>query len=294
LLISDPSVAKGFTGGSYDIQQTMSAAFASLREWMRGPRERPLLLGPSLLDVYPVTAPDEDASGALANALRRSADAIVNLQRSVVDAGAELIVAPTAGTTAPALHATGQAYRAAALTAAAVDLTRDGVLAAGRSAAVIGEVPAHEGSRAKSEAITHIERLATSAIDGVLILAHDPHTAEEIVDRAVEHRLPALVEIDVERTRTLSSVPAGSTIVVRGSDVEKIVRAITELRQTFPMTPLGARFVAPDRDPQLAIAQAWASFAGLSLAVVGVAGHAALTALPALVDLSRAPRVSVV
>jgi hypothetical protein len=272
----------------------MSAAFASLREWMRGPRERPLLLGPSLLDVYPVTAADENASGALANALRRSADAIVNLQRSVVDAGAELVIAPTAGTTAPALHATGQAYRAAALTAAAVDLTRDGVLAAGRSAAVIGEVPALEGARAKSEAITHIERLATSAIDGVLILAHDPDTTREVIDRAAEHRLPALIEIDHDRTSTLSSVPAGSTIVVRGDDPAKLVSAISDLRHASPTTPVGARFIAPDIDPQLAIAHAWASFAELSLTIVGVAGHAALTALPALVDLSRAPRVSVV
>jgi hypothetical protein len=272
----------------------MSAAFASLREWMRGPRERPLLLGPSLLDVYPPGIED-DAAGALATALRRSADAIVSLQRSVVDAGAELIVAPTAGTTAPALHATGQAYRAAALTAAAVDLTRDGVLAAGRAAAVIGEVPALEGARARAEALTHIERLATSAIDGVLILADDPHTTRDVIDRAAEHRLPILVEIDHNRTSTLTGpMPQGLAIIVRGNDPEKIVNAIVALRRTSPTTPIGARFIAPDNDAQLAVARAWSLFAGLSLAVVGVGGHASLVGLPALVDLSRAPRASVV
>jgi len=273
----------------------MSAAFASLREWMRGPRERPLLLGPSLLDVYPTSDHDEDVAGALATALRRSADSIINLQRSVVDAGAELVVAPTAGTTAPALHATGQAYRAAALTAAAVDLSRDGVLAAGRPAAVIGEVPALEGSRARTEAFTHIERLATSAIDGVLILARDPQTTREVIERAAEHRLPMLIEIDADRAHTLpTAMPAGSAIIVRGDDAETIASAIEGLRRASPTTPIGARFIAPEHEAQLAIARAWASFAELSLAVVGVAGHSALTALPALVDLSRAPRASVV
>lgn len=262
---------------------------------MRGPRERPLLLGPSLLDVYASAEPGEDAAGALATALRRSADAIVNLQRSVVDAGAELIVAPTAGTTAPALHATGQAYRAAALTAAAVDLTRDGVLAAGRSAAVVGEVPALEGSRARAEAFTHVERLATSAIDGLIILAQDPQTTREVIDRAAEHRLPTFVEIDVEHAAALAPVmPAGSTLIVRGDDPERIVAAIADVRRASATISVGARFVAPEVDAQLAIARAWALFAELSLAVIGVAGHGALTALPALVDLSRAPRVSVV
>ncbi len=274
---------------------TMIAAFASLREWMRGPRERPLLLGPSLLDVYPKSEPGEDAAGALATALRRSADAIVNIQRSVVDAGAELVVAPTAGTTAPALHATGQAYRAAALTAAAVDLTRDGVLAAGRNAAVVGEVPALEGPRARAEAITHVERLATSAIDGVLILAKDPQTTREVINRAAEHRLPTLVEVDIEHAAVLAAaMPAGSVMIVRGDDPERIAATIAEVRVTAPTIAVGARFITPEGDAQLAIARAWSSFAELSLAVIGVAGHSALTALPALVDLSRAPRVSVV
>jgi hypothetical protein len=272
----------------------MSAAFASLREWLREPRERPLLLGPSLRDIYPVGPDDEDAAAALATALRRSADAIVNLQRSVVDAGAELIVAPTSGTTAPALHATGQAYRAAALTAAAVDLTRDGVLAAGRVAAIVGEVPALEGARARAEAFTHIERLATSAIDGLLVLAHDPQTTREVIDRATEHRLPALIEVDHDRLHLVSAVPRGSALVIRGDEPEKIVRAITEVRRTSPTTAVGARLIAPNVDAQLAIAHAWASFAELSLSMIGVAGSAALSALPALVDLSRAPRVSVV
>lgn len=261
----------------------MSGAFASLREWLRSPRERPLLLGPSLEDLYP-----DD----LAVALRRAADSIVGLQRSVVDAGAELVVAPTAGTTAPALHATGQAYRAAALTAAAVDLSRDGVLAAGRSAAVIGEVRALAGNRARLEARTHVERLATSAIDAVLVLADDESATRELVAAAGEHHLPTLIDVDAARSSELDASTAASAIVVRGDDPERIAAAIEELRARLPSTPLGARFVAPTHDAQLAVAAAWGVFAGLSLSIVGVSGNNALDALVALVDLARAPRAS--
>ncbi len=261
----------------------MSGAFASLREWLRSPRERPLLLGPSLEDVYP-----DD----LAVALRRAADSIVGLQRSIVDAGAELVVAPTAGTTAPALHATGQAYRAAALTAAAVDLTRDGVLAAGRSAAVLGEMRALPGNRARLEARTHVERLATSAIDGVLVLADDEAATRDIVAAASEHHLPTLVDIDAARIAEIAAVSTASAIVVRGDDPERIASAVEELRVRLPSTPLGARFIAPPHDAQLAAARAWGVLADLSLAIVGVSGNNALDALVALVDLARAPRAS--
>lgn len=264
--------------------------FVSLREWLRSPHDRPLLLGPSLRDVYP-----DD----LAVALRRSADAIIQVQRSIVEAGAELVVAPTAGTTAPALHATGQAYRAAAMTAAAVDLTRDGALAARRPALVLGEVPAVSGARARSEARTHVERLATSAVDGLLVLAEDTGATNAILDAAAAHRLPVLIEIECALAPELT-VQGTSVIVVRGEDPDRIAEALRELRARLPSTPLGARIVAPqvtEELAQLAIAHAWETLTNsslaMTLAVIGVAGGAALTALPALADLTRAPRASI-
>lgn len=261
----------------------MTAVFASLREWLRSPHDRPLLLGPSLSEIY---------SGELSVALRRSADAIVDLQRGLVEAGADLVVAPTAGTTAPALHTTGQAYRAAALTAAAVDLTRDGALAGRRPASVLGEVPALSGSRAKLEARTHVERLVTSAVDGLLVVVSDTGAAHDIIDAASSHRLPTLIEVDHALAPEFA-LPAASVIIVRGSDPHRIAAALSELHARLPSTPLGARIVAPERDPQLAVAGAWSIFAGLSLAVIGVGGAKALDALAALADLSRAPRESV-
>ncbi|MEO7097333.1 MAG: homocysteine S-methyltransferase family protein, partial [Polyangiales bacterium] len=170
----------------------MSARPLPLRERLRGPatdRARPLLLGPSPLDVF------EGGQGALVEALRRAADAVIGVQRRIVDAGADLLVAPTAGTTAPALHQTGQAYRAAALTAAAVDLTRDAAFAARTHAGVLGEVVASSSARGRAEARTHVERLATSAIDGVLVWGDDPEGLLDVVRAAAAHGLPALMEI---------------------------------------------------------------------------------------------------
>lgn len=262
----------------------MSAALSSLREWLRSPRERPLILAPSLSDVYPDDLP---------LALRRAPHTIVDMQRALVDAGAELGAAPTAGTTAPALLATGQAYRAAALTAAAVDLTRDAVLAAGRPAAVIGEVKASPGARARLEARTHVERLATAGIDGVLVLADDEATTRDIVDVAGEHRVPSVIEVDTTRVAEIAqALTMASAIVLRSDDPRAIAWTVEDLRARLPSTPLGARIVTAGEDAQLSVARAWDALALLSLAIVGVAGEAAVRALPALVDLARAPRAS--
>lgn len=272
----------------------MSAASETLRDRLKSPRERPLLLGPSLREV--VTPTEGDASATLAMALRRAADTIIALQRSVVDAGAELVVAPTAGTTAPALHATGQAYRAAALTAAAVDLTRDGVLASGRGAVVLGEVPGEPGARGRAEARAHVERLATSAIDGVLVDGADLDTTRAVAAAAAEHDLPVIVEIDADdeaQVRGVGHVGPVSAIIVRGDDAESIGRAIEQVRARCPAAAVGARVMAPRDDAQLAIAHAWSLLGTMSLAIVGVGGSAALFALPALVELARASRVTV-
>lgn len=275
----------------------MSIGSASLRAWLEAPRARPLLLGPSLREVFGPDGAWGEGEASLALALRRSADAIVDLQRAVVDAGVDIVVAPTAGTTAPALQATGQAYRAAALTAAAVDLTRDAVLAAGRPALVVGEVPALSGPRGRAEAHTHVERLLTSAIDGLLVLGDDLDSMREIVALAAEHRLPTVVEVAPAQVRG-AAILGATVVVVRGEDAEALDRALDAARQVSPALPIGARMLAPadaaDREgAQLAIAAAWSVLGTRPLAIVGVGGRAALGALPALADLSRVSRNSV-
>lgn len=278
---------------------TPSTAPDSLRVRLRGgaPGARgPLVIGPSLIDVHGSSAHAPDPGQALALALRRNADAIVGLQRDLVEAGADLLLAPTACTTAPALHATGQAYRAAALTAAAVDLTRDAALAAGGRAAVVGEVPALPGPRARAEAITHVERLATSAIDAVLVLDDDDETARDAVRAAIDHRLPVIVEVDASRAEAAAAAfdarALPDVVLVRADAPDAAVAAVGLLRAACPGAALGVRWRVAGDDPQGAVLSAWSALASLGLAVVGAGGPQASRALLALTDLAHATRPS--
>jgi hypothetical protein len=146
--------------------------------------------------------------------------------------------------------------------------------------------------RARVESRTHVERLATSAVDGLLVLVEDTGAANDVVDAGSDHKLPTLIEIDQALAPHLIGVNA-SAIIVRGDDPERVAQTILDLRSRLPSTPLGARILAPAVDPQLSIARAWGILASLSLAVIGVAGPSSLEALPALADLSRAPRASI-
>lgn len=269
----------------------MSTGSASLRARLDAARARPLLVGPSLSDIVL-----DEGESSLAFALRRAASSVVDRQRAIVDLGADLVLAPTSVTTAPALHATGQAYRAAALTAAAVDLTRDAVLAAGRPALVIGEVPTWAGVRGRTEAQTHVERLLTSAVDGLISLGDDLDTIRDVCVRGAEHRLPVIVEVSPAAALAAASVGA-TAVVIRDGDPAVLAGAVERVRAEAPGLPLGARLVvdcAPEEreHAQLAVAHAWSLLGTASLSLVGVGGRAALSALPAVVELSRASRTS--
>jgi len=268
----------------------VAAHTAALRERLRGAGPGPLLIGPGAADVFEGEPGDEaDPSSGVVRALRRAAHAIVEIQRQIVDAGADLVVAPTAATTAPSLHQSGQAYRAAALTAAAVDLTRDAVLASRRDSAVLGEIDAEGSQRSRAESRLHVERLATYEIDGILVRATDPTAGREVIDIAAGHGIPTLLEIDHTAAQKLVDASWSSLIIVRGPDGESIARALAVLSPRFPGLPFGARIVRNETDPkkvQEAIATAWATLAALGLSVVGVGGRAGISALHALRDMT--------
>jgi len=257
---------------------------ATLRDALRGVASagRPLLLSPSVV-----------ASGG---ALRGAADALVAAQRAIVEAGVDLVVAPTSETTAPALHRSGQAYRAAALTAAAIDLSRDAIFAARRSAWVLGEIDADAGPKAMAEARTHVERLATSAVDGMLVRARDPEATSAIVRGAQAHALPVVVELAVDAIGSIvsSDLAPPAVLLVRGEDVPRLRGALAAIRTITPNFLLGMRLVVPDdRDrAQVFVAEAWDEIAHEGLAVLGVDGAHAGLATRALVDLVRADRLS--
>jgi hypothetical protein len=269
----------------------VAAHTAALRDRLRGIGANPLLMGPGAADVFTGEPGDHlDPSSGVVRALRRAAQAIVEVQREIVEAGADLVVAPTAATTAPSLQSTGQSYRAAALTAAAVDLTRDAVLASRRNSAVLGEIDAFAGARARAESRLHVERLATYEIDGILVHAIDPAASREVVDIAAGHGIPTLLEIDHTEAATLVDASWSSLVIVAGPDGESIARALGLLTPRFPGLPFGARIVRNETDPllvQTVIAAAWAALSALRLSVIGVGGRAGLSALHALRDLSR-------
>jgi hypothetical protein len=267
-----------------------------VREWLRIGRGRPLLVGPSPVDVHRPPAGDGDAASALAIALRQRAHAVVELQRTILDCGVDLVVAPTAVTTAPALHATGQAYRAAALTAVAVDLTRDAILASGRQAAICGEVVAEAGERARSEARTHVERLAAAAVDAILLRALDLEAAQAIAGFVIGRGMPLLVEIDPTRVTSFVERAAGAlpdAFLIGAADPNAILAGSAAARAAAPGVARGARIEVPTEDPQLAVVGAYGALSAEDLALIGAGGRAALEALPALGDAIRAPRVTI-
>ena len=275
---------------------------------------RPLMLGPSCLELLGSSslatsrsatserAGGEGAHGAIAHAIRRAGHEVIAHQRRVVEAGADLIVAPTAATTAIALHASGQAYRAAALTAAAVDLTRDAVLAASARASVLGEVLLQAGARAHAEARVHLDRLATSAVDGLLFDCADAPTRDgalgELLAASAALGLAALVEIDANEVDRIDGALVAAphvALLLRGGDPALLATAIARVREAHPRVILGARVVVShrdDADAQLAAAAAWDTLAALGLAVVGVRGDGALAALRALGDLAGRPSLA--
>lgn len=249
-----------------------------------GDLRRRSVLGPSPVDLF------GGGADALAVSLRRRPEDLATLQRDLVRTGVDILLAPTAATTASALHRTGQAYRAAALTAAAVEISRDAIGSPGAGPWVFGEVPALPGARDLEEALTHVERLVTSAIDGVWVDAIDSDTTRAVLRSAAAHRLPAVVELDEERLDLADVLGHATTpwpiamIVVRGAVPHALESALSALRVRFEHVPFGARLTPAASlasSDAVAIVQAWWALPHDGLVALGVGGAHAQTALGA-------------
>lgn len=236
------------------------------------------MLAPSPVDLF------GGGADGLAVALRKAPHALTDLQQALVAAGVDVLLAPTAATTAPALHRTGQAYRAAALTAAAVELSRDALPADTRSERlpwVYGEVPALPGARDHEEALLHVERLVEAAVDGLWVDAVDGDTTRAVLRAAAAHRLPAVVEVDEERLEVADAIETGAAamIVVRGAVPQALEQALATLRIRLRDVPFGARLVPAasiTENDAIAVVQAWWALPHDGLVALGVGGtHAA-------------------
>jgi hypothetical protein len=268
------------------------ATFALL-DRLRRRSGAPLVLGSSPLDLL-AAQPGELPAELLPRILRHAPERLVEAQRAIADAGADLLVAPTARTSAAGLRTTGFAYRAAALTGSAVELTRDAALASPRHAALIGEVEQlDDDARTAAESPTHIERLAVANVDAVLILAVDLAGAAALAALAQASRIGALVEIAAEAIAgsagAVGALSASACIIVRGNDPEALAAALVRLRRECSEVRLGARLITDDDAvaTRLAAQAAWAVLAPLGLALLGAVGPQALAGQRALAELTR-------
>lgn len=271
-------------------------ATLALLDRLRRRNGAPLVLGSSPLDLL-AALPGELPEQVLPRVLRHAPERLVEAQRAIAEAGADLLVAPTARTSAAGLRTTGFAYRAAALTGAAVELTRDAALASRRRAALVGEIELIDGDeRTGAESPTHAERLAVANVDALLILAGDLQRAARLAEMAEASRIGALVEIGVEAlagaadaTDATGAVASCGCVIVRGRDPDAIAAAIVRLRRECAEVRFGARLIT-DHDAmaaQLAAQAAWGVLAPLGLALLGAVGAQALAGQRALVELTR-------
>jgi methionine synthase I (cobalamin-dependent) len=173
-------------------------------------RTRPPGGGPLLFGVDPLAAlaaelsPSErQAPGVLA---RTRPDAVVRLHEAEIEAGADVLLALTADTTSRALHELGMAFRAAAITGAAVDLAADAADRAGRSVAVGAVLGGPWASRLAEdrlaeEVAVHAARLVTAGA-GMIVARAARGSSDEarwiIVQAACSTGVPtyALLELD--------------------------------------------------------------------------------------------------
>jgi hypothetical protein len=276
-----------------DPSRDANATTCTWIERLRRARGAPLSLGPSASELLARELPLPEAE-RIPHALRSAADLLIGVQRRAAEAGAELLFAPTAATSAAALRATGYAYRAAALTGTAVELTREAARAcATRGAAprVLGEIVLDgPQGRATAEAPTHLERLALAGVDAIVIETSALADAAELLELAEAHAMPALVRV---RGPVEGPVPRACAAVIVEAAADQIVGTVEHLRRTSGVRHFGALVsISADDDAsaQLAALAAWGALASLDLDLLGARGLApghALAAARALRELSR-------
>jgi hypothetical protein len=209
----------------------------------------------------------EDESAWLANALRRQPASYVGALEQVASLGANVLLAPTRATTAHALYASGQAYRAAALSGDAVDLAREVASRRAEPCWVLGDVTVSAANTAPSvaELRLHAERLSNAGVDGVLVRVREDGRSFALAGALAAQlealQLPFIVEVDARAVAErglaeLATAPASAFLVA--GDADTVDRARSRLPENAP--PMGLRLCVPDDAPSVAsaIEQDWA------------------------------------
>lgn len=259
-------------------------------ERLRRARGAPMALGPSVRELLAreLAVPEDEL---VPHALRAAPELVVGAQRRAAEAGADLLFAPTAATSASALRTTGYAYRAAALTGTAVELTREASLASRRGAlapAVLGEIVLDgPHGRATTEAPTHLARLAVAGVDAIAIETTRDADPTELLAWTEEHALPTLVIVRGPLPRAL---PRACAAILVEAAAEQVVGTVEELRRSSDVRHFGALVRFGDEDDaaaQLSAQAAWGALAALDLDFLGARGPCARSAARALRELAR-------
>jgi hypothetical protein len=165
------------------------------------PQPRPLLLGPRVTDwlvAHGVAQGQLDVPALL----RQHRERVTAAYEAALRGGCDVVFTATEGTTPYALAASGHAFRAAALTALAVEVAIEASARATYAVAIAGIVGAGEPPRdaifAFEEHLAHAERLALA---GVHILVAEATTLEglrEVVRASLPTRLPVWARIPLD------------------------------------------------------------------------------------------------
>ena len=233
----------------------MGAAFASLAGRLAA--GRPLLLGGDVGASLRQLGASIAGAGALGRLARERPDAVEAHYAVELDAGVDILTTLTSDTTPRALAQVGMAYRAAAITAAAVDLALEAAERAARPVAVAGvlggdAVAPVDVATLVEEHATHAARLAAAGSD--LILARGMASRTELmaaVIAASNTQLPtwAVLEVDL-RGEVLGGEPptqvihlletSGASAIlfdVRTADAARL--AVGRAREAGTQLPLG-------------------------------------------------------
>lgn len=164
------------------------------------PLPRPLLLGPRVTD-WLIARGAVSGTQEVASLLRGSPSWIEQASAAALEAGCDVVFAATDCTTPYALAESGNAFRAAALTARAVEIALQASALSAYPVAVAGiigaGVPPKDASHAFGEHVAHAERLALAGVH--ILVAEAPHlkSLREVVRASLPTRLPTWATVPV-------------------------------------------------------------------------------------------------
>jgi len=165
------------------------------------PLPRPLLLGPRVTDWLIARSPAGQRAD-VPHLLRHDRARVEQAYFSALEEGCDVVFAATEATTPYALLASGHSFRAAALTALAVEIALESSGRASYPVAVAGIIGAGEPPRdavfAFEEHLAHAERLALAGVHILVAEGAGISGLLEVIRACLPSRLPVWARVPVD------------------------------------------------------------------------------------------------